>query len=97
MDNKSPKAGILLVMTHVRMKEYDKALEAANALEKEQPKNPLIQNLKGGIYLGKNDFENARKSFQDALTIQPTYFPAIVNLAEQDMRENKPERREEAL
>jgi putative PEP-CTERM system TPR-repeat lipoprotein len=91
MDNKSPKAGILLVMTHVRLKEYDKALEAANALEKEQPKNPLIQNLKGGIYLGKNDFENARKSFQDALTIQPTYFPAIVNLAEMDLRENKPD------
>jgi putative PEP-CTERM system TPR-repeat lipoprotein len=91
LDSKSPQAGILLVMTHMRLKEFDKALAAENTLEKEQPNNPVVQNLKGGIYLGKNDVVNARASFQKALSIQATYFPATANLAELDLREKNPD------
>jgi putative PEP-CTERM system TPR-repeat lipoprotein len=91
LDVKSPQAGVLLVMTHLRLKEYDKALAAVKALEKEQPDNPLLQNLKGGAYLGKEDITNARASFQKALTIQPTYFPAVANLAQLDIQEKKPD------
>lgn len=91
LDVKSAKAGILLVMTHLRMNEYDKALTVANAIEKEQPENPLIQNLKGGIYLNKKDTPNARVSFEKAVSLQPTYFPAVANLARMDMQEKKPE------
>jgi putative PEP-CTERM system TPR-repeat lipoprotein len=91
MDAASPQAGILLVMTHIRLKEYDQALAAANALEKDQPKNPLVQDLKGGIYLGKNDDANARASFDKALALQPDYFPAIANLASMDLKAQQPE------
>lgn len=91
MDAKSPKAGVLLIMTHLRMKEYDKALNAANAAAKEQPENPVIQNLKGGIYLNKKDLPNARASFEKAIALQPTYFPAVANLARLDMQDKKPD------
>lgn len=91
LDTKSPQAGVLLIMTHIRLKEFDKALVAANALDKEQPNNPLVQNLKGGIYLSKNDVASARASFQKAVAIQPSYFPAITNLAGMDLKEKNPD------
>ena len=91
LDTKSPKAGTLLVMTHLRLKEYDKALAAAKTFEKEQPDNPLAQNLKGAAYLGKNDSVAARASFEKALSIQPTNFPAVMNLVQLDLRDKKPD------
>ena len=91
LDPKSTQAGILLVMTHLRLKEFGKALITAKSLEKEHPDNPVIQNLIGGIYLNKNDASNARTSFEKALSLQPTYFPAVVNLAQLDLQEKKPD------
>ncbi len=100
LDGDSTRAGILLVMTHIRLKEFDKALDAAQALEKEQPNNPLFQNLKGGVYLSKKDIPSARASFNKALSVQADYFPAITNLARLDIQENNPQaakRRFEAI
>lgn len=91
LDKKSAQSGILLIMTHLRLKEFDKALAAVKVIEKEQSANPLLHNLKGGIYLGKKDVHNARISFDKALSLQPTYFPAIINLAQLDVLEKKPE------
>lgn len=91
MDAKSSKAGVLLIMTHVRLKEFDKALAVAIATEKDHPDNPLIHNLKGGIYLSQKDVPRARASFEKAVSLQPTYFPAVANLARLDMQEKKPD------
>lgn len=91
LDTKSFRPGVLLIMTHVRLNELDKAMTAALATEKDHPDNPLIHNLKGGIYLSKKDVSNARASFEKALSIQPTYFPAVANLARMDMLEKKPD------
>jgi len=91
LDAKSPQAGILLVMTHLQQKEYDKALAAVKTLEKEQADNPVVQNLKGGIYLSKQNIANARASFQKAVSLQPAYFPAVANLAQLDLQEKNPD------
>ncbi len=91
LDPKSTRAGILLIMTQLKLKEYDKALAIAKATEKEQPDNPLIHNLKGGIYLTKKDMANARVSFEKAVSLQANYFPAIANLARLDVQEKKPD------
>lgn len=90
LDDKSTKPGVALVMTQLRLKQYDKAMLAVQALEKKHPADPQILNLKGGVYLGMNDFVNARASFEKALAITSTYFPAIENLARLDLQEKKP-------
>jgi putative PEP-CTERM system TPR-repeat lipoprotein len=91
LDRKSSKvgAGAFLVMTHLHHKEFDKAFAAAKALEKDQPNNPLSHNLKGLAYLGKKDIVGARASFEKAVSIQPTYFPAVANLARLDLLDKK--------
>lgn len=91
MDPQPKQAAALLVMTHIRKKEYDKAIATVTKLEKDEATNPLLQNLKGVAYLGKKDAASARASFQKALSLQPDFFPAVVSLARLDIQENKPD------
>lgn len=91
LNAKSPQVGVLLAMTQLRLKQYDKALSASQAIEKEQPDNPLAQNLKGAAFLGKQDFTKARSSFEKALSIDPVNFAAAINLAQLDLQAKKPE------
>lgn len=91
LDTQSPNAGVMLSMTQLRLKNYDKALAAAKTLEKSQADNPLVHNLKGAAYLGKNNIADARTSYEKALAIQPNNFPAAVNLAQLDVNDKKPD------
>jgi len=84
------KADTLLILTLMRDKQYDRALQAIAALDKKQPNNPITYNLRGGAYLGKKDMTNARKSFEQALAIKPDFFPAVANLAQLDLQANNP-------
>lgn len=82
---------ILLVMAHLERKEYDLALAAADAMEKTHQKSAVTRTMRGSAYLGKNDLLNARESFEQALAIDPTFFPAAASLAQLDIRDKKPE------
>jgi putative PEP-CTERM system TPR-repeat lipoprotein len=97
LDVKSPQAGIALVRTELSLNHIDKAYDAVLALEKTQPNNAAVQELKGLVYVGKQDLAQARASFSKALTIQPAYFPAAANLAQLDMRDKKPEAARQTL
>jgi putative PEP-CTERM system TPR-repeat lipoprotein len=87
MDNSQHQANALLILTHLSQKEYDKALTAIMAMEKKVPNSPFTHNMKGLAFLGKNDLGNGRKSFEKALSIDPTFFPAAANLAELDLKD----------
>jgi putative PEP-CTERM system TPR-repeat lipoprotein len=91
LDPKSAQATMALVQTEMNLKHFDKALAAAQALEKQQPDNPQVYNLKGAVYLIKGDAANARAAFEKAVAVQPTFFPAISNLSRLDLQEHKPE------
>lgn len=91
LDNKSSKSGMLLVMTQLRLKQYDKAMASIETLEKQQPNDPQVQNMKGGVYLGMNNPALARASFNKASSLSPTFFPAVENLARLDLQEKHPE------
>lgn len=91
LDAKGSQAGVMLVMTLLRDKEYDKGLAAAKALEAQQPGNPLAFNLEGGVHLGKKDYIKARASFERALAVDPAYLPAMQNLEQLDLVDKKPE------
>lgn len=89
LDPASSRAGVTLVQTELSLKHYDKALAAAQALEKQHPQDPQAQTLKAAAYMAKGDAAAARASLEKALVLQPAYFPAVANLARMDMQERK--------
>lgn len=84
-------ADLALISAHLRRREFDKALAAIGVFEKKQPDKPLASNLRGTTQLAKQDLAGARKSFERALALDPTYFPAVASLAGLDMIDKKPE------
>jgi putative PEP-CTERM system TPR-repeat lipoprotein len=84
-------ADVMLVQNLIRDKQFDKALQAVELLEKKQPKSPTPFNLKGMVYLAKRDLANGRQSFEQALEIDATSVAAAMNLAQLDLMEKNPE------
>ena len=100
LDSDQYRADILLVTSHLRQKNYDEALKAAQKLQEKQPNNPLTYNLMAGAFIGKKDFGSARKHLEHALELQPAYVPAAINLARLDLQDKNPQaarRRLEAI
>ena len=91
LDTASAKPDVLLVLAHLKEKRYEQASKVIDKLEKERPDDPLVQNLRGSIFIARNDKTNARASFAKALQMKPGYFPAASNLALLDMmdKDNK--------
>ncbi|MFD2367923.1 XrtA/PEP-CTERM system TPR-repeat protein PrsT [Pseudoduganella sp. GCM10020061] len=81
---------MLLVVTYLRGGQTDKALATVGEMEK-QANSPAVQNLKGGVYLARQDFVKARDSFASALKLDPLHMPALDNLAQLDLLEKRPE------
>jgi len=90
-DDANVASGVALVLGALRMHQVDKAMQAVAALEKKQPDNALVQNLKGLVYLGRNEVPAARASFDKALALAPGYFGPVLNLAKLDYAQNKPQ------
>ena len=78
---------LALVTIYLGQRQPDKALAALVTLEKKQPDNPLTYNLRGLALLLKRDAAGARTSFEHALQLQPSYMPAVINLANLDLRD----------
>lgn len=91
LDAKSPRAGIALVRTELGLGHLDQAYAAAEALEKTQPANAAIHDLKGMVWVNRHDVAKARASFNQALALQPSYFPACANLAQLDLNDKHPD------
>jgi putative PEP-CTERM system TPR-repeat lipoprotein len=84
------RADMTLIAAQLRGRKFDQALKSIDGLEKKQPGNPLIDNLRGTALLGKRDMGGARKSFEKALQKDQAYFPAAANLARLDLADKKP-------
>lgn len=89
MDGSSTRADTLIIVNHLKQKQFDAALERIAALEKKQPQSPLAPNYRGVAYLGKQDAAKARNSFEQALKLDPKFFPAAANLAQLDLAEGQ--------
>lgn len=90
LDGDGYRADILLAMSFIKRGEFDRALKAIGRLEQRMSRNPLSENLKGAVYLGKRDTAQARSHFEQALKLQPAYYPAAANLAQLDLVEGDP-------
>ncbi|MET0268320.1 MAG: XrtA/PEP-CTERM system TPR-repeat protein PrsT [Duganella sp.] len=97
LDEKSSRTGTLLVLTHLRNRHYDKALEAVQRMAAHQADNPMVHNLKGGVLLLQRDLAGARASFEQALKFDPVFLPALDNLTQLDLQEKNPEQARKRL
>lgn len=84
-DGKSHQADVLLVLTHVKAKRYDEALKVIDKLAGKNPRLALAENLRGAIYIARNEIPQAQQSFLKALEYDPGYLPAASNLARIDL------------
>ncbi len=89
-DAENYRADLLLVLNHIRNKQFDQAAKALKTLEKKQPNNPVTHNVKGVLYIAQKQPEAGRASLEKALSIDPYYYPALMNLARLDIRDGKP-------
>ena len=81
------QAEVLLVLSHLNKKDFDKALAVSQALEQKSPDNPVGYNLSGLTYLLSGDREQARQRFRKTLQIDPGFITAEVNLARMAVQE----------
>ncbi len=79
------QADVLLVATHMRKGEYEKALKASQAFEARRPNDPVAYNLTGLVLLSQKHFDEATAKFEKALAIDPDFVVAETNLARIDM------------
>lgn len=91
VSDKGITADLALIAAYLQKNQLDKALKAIDGLERKQPNNPATHNLRARALLAKKDVVGARQSYEKALTINPTFFPAVASLATLDLLDKKPD------
>ena len=81
------RAEVDQVMGYLGTKEFDKALELATRMTQTSPNDPVGYHLQGGAYVGKQNYANARRSFDKALSLQPDNIQVLMNLAQLDVQQ----------
>ncbi|MCB1737770.1 MAG: PEP-CTERM system TPR-repeat protein PrsT [Gammaproteobacteria bacterium] len=95
--DEASKADILLILAHIRAGENDKAVTAARALAEKSPESPIPFNLMGAAFMGQKDMERARLAFEQALSMDPKFSVAQLNLARLDSLDGDMKRAKERL
>lgn len=85
----SPRGQTLLTMTYLRAKAYDQALQALAVMESAGA-SAHLHNLRAAVYLARQDLPAARASEERALALDPQFLPALKNLAQLDLIEQRP-------
>lgn len=89
-DNTGYEADIVVIVAYLSRGDFAQAMKAVEVLERKQPANPTTFNFKGGVLLKQKDVPGARTAFEKALTLDPVYVPAAINLAHIDLSEGNP-------
>lgn len=84
-DPKSVDAAVMRIMTHVRNKNYDAALQAIDSFKTSQPDSPLPDSLAASVYTAKQDYTRARQALERAASLDPKFTPALTKLAQLDL------------
>ena len=91
------QADVLLVLSYLNKKEFDKAIAASEALEQRMADSPIPYNLSGLAFLAQRKFEAAGERFHLALEKDPKFLVAQMNLARLALAQQKPEAATEAF
>lgn len=89
--DESTRADVALAAAHAQRQDYTTALKSVDRIEKKQPGKALAPNVRGRVLSLKGDFDGARKSFEEALSRDPSNFAATDALAALDLRDDKPD------
>ncbi len=85
-------ADMAIVSARLRQRDYDAALKAVDPLERKQPAKPFAAQLRGQDRRWPATTSSPLgRSFENALRIDPLYYPAAASLAALDLRDNKPD------
>lgn len=68
----------LKVAVLIKSQKWDSAEKLISNIQSQTPKSHLAEQLRGDLYLGKSDFENAITHYQTAFNIKPT--PKLTDL-----------------
>ncbi|MGQ9861333.1 MAG: XrtA/PEP-CTERM system TPR-repeat protein PrsT [Thiobacillaceae bacterium] len=90
LDTESTRPEVLLVQTHLQAGRTAEAMAVIDRLQKARPRDPLPHNLRGIAHMVNKDVGRARASFAEALKLDPTFLPAVANLARMDLMDNDP-------
>lgn len=90
LDRASLDAAVTLIRTELRLRQFDAAGQAVQALERVKPNEPVVQELKGLVAIARHDPGAARASLQRALVLDPAYFAAAADLAQLALDEKHP-------
>jgi putative PEP-CTERM system TPR-repeat lipoprotein len=79
----------LLLMTLLRKGDQARLLQEANAVIKRSPKDPVVRNFVGGVFVTAGRFDLAREHFSEAAKLAPDKPDGLVNLGRLDLTEGK--------
>jgi cellulose synthase operon protein C len=89
--SKDDYADAALVSERLKRSQLDDALKAVDKMLAKQPDSAQAHELRGRVLVAKRDLAAARQAFEKALSLEPRMLLAMVNLADLDLRESKPE------
>lgn len=87
----------LLAMSHIRQKDYEKALLVVGELLEEYPTSAFAHNLMGIIYNEMGDVGKARAEYLAALDISREFIPALLNISRLEVMTGNLKEAEEKL
>ncbi|CAD6878574.1 PEP-CTERM system TPR-repeat lipoprotein [Methylomonas albis] len=83
------QAGIPLVALYISRGESEKALRVAKAMHEKASKNLTLLNLLGTAQVSAQQLQQARRSFENAVELDPNFITAHLNLSKLDVAEKK--------
>jgi putative PEP-CTERM system TPR-repeat lipoprotein len=89
LDVKSEEAAIALVRTELQLKHVDSAYAAALALARALPGRAAVHEALGNVYIARHELAQARASLNQALVLEPSYYPAAAGLVRLELAEQR--------
>lgn len=81
----------LLFSAYLRDHRYDELIQFLDEYERTRKPTAASLNSRGAAYMGKRDYATARRYLEQALAKDPSHWSSLMNLAQLDLLENKPD------
>ncbi|SEL10207.1 putative PEP-CTERM system TPR-repeat lipoprotein [Roseateles sp. YR242] len=91
VEDKGITADLALVSLYLRKKDWAKANEVIDGIERKQPESGAAPELRGRVALFRGDRAAARAQFEQAIKREPKALSPANNLASMDLQDKKPE------